>query len=457
VDHLETLLRNEFEHEAGLPAPAGRDEVRELIGHIRARRRRRAVATTTFVMMVVIVTAGVGARHFATSRAVDPGTRPTASPTDSTEPAGTTWAGILGGAPVAPASGDFADASHGYLLVARCDQTGSHFCQAGLEVTADGGATWTPQDLPDQPLQLDTSQRPGYSAQVYALGPQTVVYDQPAANHTPYRRFVSTDSGQHWRDVAITPGPVTAGVPPGCRPGVFEMVGSGHSGPTVGCLTPDGTALPLANPPAAATPMSRLSRATDGSLWVDTGNARHTSAGSGPDLWVSHDAGRTWQPAATPFAAPTDDEATNGELLTADGHTAYYLAVHPAGANSTIRLYRSHNAGTSWSLIDTRGLAPSINESDLNVYAAGYPGGPAGLYTSAAALPDGGLVLTWFGRALRVTVDGPVIPVLEVPRLSVFNVGSAAIGVSARLPAPRTTSAFSLTHDGTTWTAMTLP
>jgi len=456
MDHLETLLRKEFEHEAGPATAVGAHDVRELIGLIRARRRRRAMATTTFVMMLVIVTVGVAARQLAVSRAVDPALRPTASPTDSAG-TGISWAGIVGGAPVAPTSGDFADASHGYLLVARCDQTGSKLCQAGLEVTADGGATWTARELPAQPFQLDTSQRPGYSAQIYALASQTVVYDRPDAGRTPHRRFITTDAGLHWRELAITPGPVTAEMPPDCRPGLFEMMLNGQSGPTVGCLTSDGTALPLATPPATATSTSRLIRATDGSVWVDTRSARHTSGGYGPDLWVSHDAGRTWQPAATPFAAPTEDQAADGQLFTADGHTAYYLAFDTVGPTRAVRLYRSHNAGASWNLIDTRGVAPSINETNLAVYAAGYPGGPDAMDTSAAAVPDGGLVLTWFGRALRVTADGPVESVLGVPGLSVFNVGSAAIGVSTHGPAPRTASAFSLTHDGTSWTAMTLP
>lgn len=457
MDHLEALLRKEFEYEAGPASAAGRDEVRELVGLVRARRRRRAVATTMVVLMAVIITAGLGARQLAARRAVDPATRPTASPTASPiEHGGVSWVGILGGASVAPTSGDFADASHGYLLVARCDQTGGNFCRAGLEATADGGGSWTARDLPAQPFQLDTSQRPGYSAQLYALGPQTVVYDQPSTISTPYRRFISADAGQHWREVAITPGPVTAVVPPGCRPGVFELVGSGHSGPTVGCLTPDGTVRPLAAPPATAMLASRLSRATDGSLWVDTRSVRQTSAGFGPDLWVSHDAGGTWQPAAMPFAAATDEDASNGELLTADGQTAYYLAFDLTGPRLAIRLYRSHDAGASWSLIDTRGVAPSIY-GEAPVYGAGYPGVADGMSTSAAALPDGSLVLAWFGRALRVTANGPVTPVLEVPGISVFNVGSAAIGVYARGAMPRRASAFSLTHDGTSWTALTLP
>jgi hypothetical protein len=177
VDHLEALLRKELEHEAGPTSTAGRHEVRELVGLIRARRRRRAVATTMVVLMAVIIAAGLGVRQLAARRAVIPATRPT----ESTEPAGTSWVGILGGASVAPVAGDFADASHGYLLVARCDQTGSHFCQAGLEITADGGSSWTARELPAQPVHLDASQRPGYSAQIYALGPQTVVYDQPTA------------------------------------------------------------------------------------------------------------------------------------------------------------------------------------------------------------------------------------------------------------------------------------
>jgi hypothetical protein len=210
MDQIEELLRAEFGRGPGQPgaerhggARAGDEEVRALVGLIRRRRRRRAVTGTLATVAAVAAVLSVGAvvggiRSGATD--VDPATRPAGAG----EATVTSWSGVLGGAPVAPVGGDFADPDHGFLLVARCETSGAHFCRAELAVTADGGARWSTEALPVQPTVLN-GPTIGLTASVSALGPRAVLYDRPAISPAAHRRFISTDGGATWRELSLAP------------------------------------------------------------------------------------------------------------------------------------------------------------------------------------------------------------------------------------------------------------
>jgi hypothetical protein len=383
-----------------------------------------------------------------------------------------TQAGVL------PLAATFTDASHGFVLVARCGAGRIANCVPHVSVTSDGGATWVQRGLP-------AGSDGQHGGQLIALAGERLVFDQPdsfvgamelgsmatsgpqgqhsmdvttMSGYQPARRWLSPDAGRSWREVPRQPAGVVAEIPPGSRlfyptPAIAyatmgpEPVGSSgvsfvRSPVRAEVFGADGTSVTLANPPVGEAGFvgAETARASDGSIWVAARRvvARTTVSGQTAsdkltfleaDIQVSRDRGRTWRSVTLP---PFRGQSG---FTTGDGHTLYLLDNESGSAGLTF----SRDAGASWQTLELADPATG-------------PVGRGPRLASMAALADGTALVALDGglqrfdpRSATVTAVRTGVTVMVVRPAGMWAVASASDSMT-----------HLATSDGLTWRRISL-
>lgn len=228
------------------------------------------------------------------------------------------------------------DADHLYAQVADCAS-----CRPRLMASDDGGRTW--------------QERPAYAAlkesaslsDLIVLGPRILALGLPAKlgrneKDSGAKRKISTDGGATWRDLRVSPTPVSA-APAGTW--LVDCFTDGCGLHAVDAAT--GTLAPLATQPALAQYVT-VDAPVGAGLWVkglDPATGR-------PAVAVSRDRGQTWTVTVftTESPAPSPDGRTPRRYLpdiaTADGRTVYTTIERTD--DGFAHLYRSTDGGATW-------------------------------------------------------------------------------------------------------------
>jgi photosystem II stability/assembly factor-like uncharacterized protein len=232
---------------------------------------------------------------------------------------------------------DFADAGHGYALARKC-VPGREGCAFTLYRTGDGGRTWARRTLPPA-----KNPKTGYfSATMYVLGPDTVVFDRPAGDETD--RIHSTDGGRSWQvvehwwasDGQAGGAPLEEGALLTTQCSAQPIVGS--SCLAVGTIRPDtGQFVPTPEQPPLVP--QRLGSATteSGRYWVV---GRNTTTGT-MSIAVTLDAGATWWTSELRSGGKTP-----GTFAVAERDGVMYLTA--SDASRLLSVWRSVDDGRRW-------------------------------------------------------------------------------------------------------------
>ncbi len=300
---------------------------------------------------------------------------------------------------------DFVDAHRGFALVEACNGDGLD-CGHALDVTADGGATWT-----SRPVPWGASDEIDDSPRLYVFDATHLVLDAATGGQL---RWASTNGGTTWKPVPRPGKGTVMAAPKGSKVvGEDRDYWNGGSGGPLFALSPDGTGHWLAHQPTATDGLdSDPVPGPDGTLWLSAAD------GTTQRVEFSQDAGRTWQ------SAPTPASATGACLIAAPALGGVYLGCAGDPNNA---IYRTTDHGLSWQHI----TAP---EQWTSMVAAPVTGAP--LSTS-----DTGVVY-------RMGTDDRFVQVPDAPQASAL----AAAGQYAVLVTGVSDSlAYYISPDGETW------
>lgn len=327
------------------------------LGRAAQRRQRRlgfigAGATAAVVLALVPVISSLQGRSGPGTPVGSPpavsqssSTQPSSTPSSST-PSSSIQPGPFGEPAIV--SLDLADPQHGFALTQQCQDParGGSTCRYvawRLDTTASQAWTKLTGPVPDG------SANDGWAGHLVALSPEQVAI-HPVTGDRQQAPWYSADGGLTWRTVAPAGQSVTQ-IPAGGRPTV-DCVEQGTDG---GCRQrgiiidlPDGSSAPLRGP-TGVDPIS-LNRAADGRWWlIGTRNQQYVAGPTG-------DAGRTWKLATI---GPVTTEYGFGADLTLVGGRVLWAAIngqHPYDSdvkNGLLALYRSADAGASWTRVWT--------------------------------------------------------------------------------------------------------
>jgi hypothetical protein len=339
---------------------ARQPEFREIERRVaRLRRRRRLTSGAAAAAAVVLAVAGTA---YAVGGFQDAAPDPAATPGPAAVP---------GKPPSGPVRrvvhAHAGDANHLYAVTQSCDKPPYGNCPYDLYGSDDAGRTWHGRTLPDVDIEIFG---------ITVLGPRTVLAGGAPVSQTPpdpgtiatgSRRmdYLSVDGGATWRELTESAEPIDA-------------VPAGHS--ALGCAEPP--------PPSTRSPSEPPSIESCTVRVVDPVRARVASLANQPPivavglsdappeagLWVtgfdpgshrpavawSRDAGRTWITHVFAEADPVPTHSPPGfapQLATADGRTAYAMVSRD---DDIARIYRTVDAGATWSLFQEGDRAPSF-------------------------------------------------------------------------------------------------
>lgn len=302
----------------------------------------------------------------------------------------------------------FVDAHRGFALVAACGGNGRN-CGHSLDVTTDGGASWTPRPVPwGGSDEIDDSPR------LYVFDANHLVLDAETGGHL---RWASTDGGGTWKPVA-RPGTGTVTAAPKGSKVVGEdrdYWGGGSGGPLF-ALSPDGTGHWLAHQPTATDGLdSDPVVGPDGTLWLSAAD------GTTQRVEFSQDAGRTWHSTPTPASA-------TGACVIAAPNQAVYLGC--VGDPDNV-MYRTTDHGLSWQHID----APDQWTSMVTAPVTGAP-----------------LAISDTGDVYRLGTNDQFVEVPDTPQAtSLASAGQYA----ALVTGGNSGLAYYISPDGETWQQIT--
>lgn len=287
-----------------------------------------------------------------------------------------------------------ADATHWYALVIACSGAGR--CTEQLSASSDGGSSWRRHHLPGSPEPDDGDLR--------VLGPGSLLLSFRDA------RWVSPDSGLHWRPAEPAKSSPAESVPEDGEPTLVCAAGrDGVACPDYVIAATDpqtGADAPLRHQPLLGYPAVSAARPGDGSIWV-SGIDRLGR----PAVAVSRDRGRSWTTSPLPRLTGRPPLV---RLLTNDGRRAYALIAidQPVAQhlNGLERIARSDDGGRSWRIVRTAdGTAPgtalaavllasgrlmvSVEPPEVGLFLSGDGGRSFHLQQDA---PSG---LSWLGTA----------------------------------------------------------
>lgn len=421
MESMEDLLRDEFGTSPDL-------DTFSVSGLVRAahagRRRRRAWHSGIGIAVALLLVAG-GIALGRRSGGVEPSHQSDSVFLDAGEAAAYGYG--------MPVEGTFLDARHGWVVLERCwqvDYAGPNQqreqCANVLEVTTDGGATFTEHPLP---TSLDPS-----SFQLYVFDASHLVLAENVTNDNtappPFMvdraRWTSSDGGATWKPVSLALGSPLDSIPTGAQ----ILVNGPSTNEPITVLTADGVAHVLT--PAAAYPATQV---VYGSIIAPmspvgpVGGAFYLygQTGSGYSARVSHDQGRTWPSSHLPR------NEMGIVVIGSDGDWTYAIGIDSGFGPPN--LYASHD-GLDWQAVP----AP---RADTNANGSAHSPGYATLPSVGLLVDDGAQIWRTVGTAGLTAVPDPV----ETRNL----IGCGPTAVALRIDRGGTIT-IATTSDGVHWT-----